>query len=286
LLEPAAELGGEAAELAATGAKPFDLAIGLAAALGAIAPVLLILEDVHWADEATLDVVRVLARRARESGWLLVISYRSDQLARNHPLRMVLGELSSGDGVTRLELDGLSREAVSELGASSLFDADELFERTGGNPFFVTETLAAAMGAVPESVSDAVHARIAGLSRSGRLVLDAVAVVPQRAEVWLLEALTDGDLGALDECLASGVLRGEADGVLFRHELARLAVEASLPPDRAVALHRRALAALSDPTFGAPDYVRLAHHAEAAGAARRSELLAAPGRGVGARGIG
>ena len=265
LLEPAAELGDEPAELAAAGAKPFDVAIALAAALGAIAPVLLILEDVHWADEATLDVLRVLARRAGESGLLVVISYRSDQLSRDHPLRMVLGELGSSDGVTRLELDGLSRGAVSELAASSLLNADELFERTDGNPFFVTETLAAGTGAVPTSVSDAVHARVAGLSPSARAILDAVAVVPQRAEVWLLEALTDGDLGALDECLASGVLRAEADGVLFRHELARLAVEASLPPDRAVALHRRALAALSDPTLGAPDYVRLAHHAEAAG---------------------
>ena len=159
----------------------------------------------------------------------------------------------------------MSREAVGELAASSLLDADELFERTGGNPFFVTETVAAGTGDVPETVSDAVHARVARLSPSARGVLDAVAVVPQRAEVWLLEALTDGALGALDECLRSGVLRAEADGVLFRHELARLAVEASLPPDRAVTLHRRALAALADPTLGAPDYVRLAHHAEAAG---------------------
>ena len=265
LLEPVVELGGEPAELAAAGAKPFDVAIALGGAFGAIAPVLLILEDVHWADEATLDVVRVLARRASDSGLLLVISYRSDQLPCDHPVRMVLGELSSADDVTRLELDGLSREAVSELAASSLLDADELFERTDGNPFFVTETLAAGAGAVPETVSDAVHARIAGLSVSGRAVLGAVAVVPQRAEVWLLEVLTDGDLGALDECLASGVLRAEGDGVVFRHELARLAVEMSLAPDRAVMLHRRALAALSDPTLGAPDYVRLAHHAEAAG---------------------
>src|SRR6202035_5079501 len=232
---------------------------------GAIAPVALIVEDVHLADEATLEVLRVLARRAGESGLLLVISYRSDQLHRDHPLRMVLGELSSGDGVTRLELGGLSRQAVGELAGSSCLDVDELFERTAGNPFFVTETLAAGTGDVPETVRDAVHARVARLSPSARALLDAVAVVPQRAEVWLLEALTDGALDALDECLGSGVVRAEADGVLFRHELARLAVEASLPPDRAVKLHRRALAALADPALGAPDYVRLAHHAEAAG---------------------
>ena len=265
LLEPAAELGGEAAELARVGAKPFDVAVALADALEAIAPALLILEDVHWADEATLDVIRVIARRAWESGLLLVVSYRSDQLHRDHPLRMVLGELSGADRASRLELGDLSREAVGELAASSALDANQLFERTGGNPFFVTETLAAQTAEVPGSVSDAVQARIARLSSPARGLLDAVAVVPQRAEVWLLEALTDGDLGALDECLGSGMLRAEADGVLFRHELSRLAVEASLTPDRAVMLHRRALAALADPALGAADYVRLAHHAEAAG---------------------
>ena len=72
-------------------------------------------------------------------------------------------------------------------------------------------------------------------------------------------------LDALDECLSSGVLRAETDGVLFRHQLARLAVEGWLAPDRAVTLHRRALGALADSELGAPDYVRLAHHAEAAG---------------------
>ncbi len=265
LLEPAAQLGGEPPALLASGARPFEVGVSLADALGAITPSVLIVEDVHWGDEATLDVLRVLARRSRDAGFLLAISYRSDELHRRHPLRMVLGELSSDSSVTRLELGGLSREAVQELTASSPLDAEELFIRTAGNPFFVTETLAAGPGEMPESVSDAVHARIAGLSAAGRALLDAVAVVPQRAEIWLLEALTDGDLDALDECLRSGVLRPEADGVQFRHELARLAVDGSLPPDRAVRLHRRALAALANPALGAPDVVRLAHHAEAAG---------------------
>ena len=101
LLEPAAALGGEPAELVAAGAKPFDVAVALADALRTIAPSLVILEDVQWADEATLDVIRVLARRANESGLLLVLSYRSDQVHRDHPMRMVLGELPSNVGVTR-----------------------------------------------------------------------------------------------------------------------------------------------------------------------------------------
>jgi DNA-binding CsgD family transcriptional regulator/tetratricopeptide (TPR) repeat protein len=264
LLEPAAELGGEPEALLAAGARPYDVGVALVEALGAITPAVLVVEDVHWADEATLDVVRLLGRRAEACGFLLVLSYRSDQLPRDHPLRIVLGEFPAGDSVTRLELTGLSREAVDELAVRSGLDAGELFRRTAGNPFFVTESLAAGTELVPETVRDAVHARVARLSVEGRGLLDAVAVVPQRAEVWLLEALTDGALEGLDECLSSGVLRAQADGVVFRHELARLAVEGSVPPDRAVALHRRALIALADPALGGSDLARLAHHAEAA----------------------
>ncbi len=265
LLEPVAELGGDPKVLAAEGARPFDVAVAVVESLRAIAPAVLIVEDLHWADEATLDVVRVIARQTRDAGLLLVLSYRSDELHRDHPLRIVLGELPAGDAVTRLELAALSRETVGELAAGSGLDAGELYGRTAGNPFFVTETLATGSTLIPETVRDAVHARIARLSPAARALLDAVAIVPQRAEVWLLEALTEGGLGALDECLRSGVLRAEADGVMYRHELARLAVEESLPPHRAVALHRRALAALADPTLAAPDLARLAHHAEAAG---------------------
>jgi tetratricopeptide (TPR) repeat protein len=256
LLEPVAELGGEAKALVGDGAKPFDVAIALVESPRGIAPAALIVEDLHWADEATLDVVRMVARQAQDAGLLLVLSYRSDELHRDHPLRIVLGELPSGDTVTRMELGTLSRETVSELAAQSGLDAGALYERTAGNPFFVTETLAAGSALIPETVRDAVHARIARLSPNARELLDAVAVVPQRAEVWLLEALADDALGALDECMRSGVLRTEADGVAFRHELARLAIEESLPPHRAVALHRRALAALADPTLTAPDLAR------------------------------
>ncbi|MGZ4173313.1 MAG: helix-turn-helix transcriptional regulator, partial [Solirubrobacteraceae bacterium] len=284
LLEPAAELGGESKRLVSGEARPFDVALAFADELGAILPAVLVVEDIHWADEATLDVVRLLARRAEACGFLLVLTYRSDQLHRDHPVRIVLGELPDA-AVTRLELHGLSRDAVGALATQSGLNAGELFERTAGNPFFVTETLAAGTERVPETVRDAVHARVARLSPEARGLLDAVAIVPQRAEVWLLEALTDGALDALDECLRSGVLRAEADGVVFRHELARIAVEESLPPDRAVALHRRALAALADPALAAPDLARLAHHAEAAGDAP-AVLRYAPAAGEQAAALG
>ena len=122
--------------------------------------------------------------------------------------------------------------------------------------------------AIPPTVRDAVLARVARLSMAARDLLDAIAVVPQAVELWLLEALIQLPPGALDECLASGIVEARGEGVAFRHELARLAVEESLSPDRRVALHRLALVALGDPPAGARDLARLAHHAEAAGDAR------------------
>ncbi len=265
LLEPAAEVGGELAILVEGDARPHEVAGAMLAELRGRAPSVLVLEDLHHADEATLDVVRLLVRRIEPVSTLLALSFRDDCLHRDHPLQLVLGELPGHSVAARLVLSGLSRSAVHEMAEHSPLDAEDLYLRTAGNPFFVTETLAAGTEVIPATVRAAVLARVARLSAAARFLLDAVAVVPQRAEVWLLEAITEGGLGALDECLRSGVLRAEADGVVFRHELARRAVEDALSPDRAVSLHRRALAALGRPELGSPDFARLAHHAEAAG---------------------
>ena len=265
LLEPAAEVGGELAMLVEGDARPHEVAGALLAELRGRAPSVLVLEDLHYADEATLDVVRLMVRRIESVATLLAVSFRDDCLHRDHPLRLVLGELPGHSVAARLELSRLSRSAVRAMAQQSALDGDALYARTAGNPFFVTETLAGGSDVVPATVRDAVLARVARLSPAARDLLDAVAVVPQRAEVWLLEAMTGGGLEGLDECLRSGVLRAQADGVVFRHELARLAVENALSPDRAVSLHRRALAALGRPELGAPDLARLAHHAEAAG---------------------
>jgi DNA-binding CsgD family transcriptional regulator len=264
LLDIARSVGGELRDQLDRGGKPHDVAVALMSELEAPAPTVLVLEDVHWADEATLDVVRLVSQRVRTLPVLLVITYRDEQVHRAHPLRMLLGELAGAAPVRRVELRGLSREAVATLAHGSTVDPDLLYDRTAGNPFFVTEALAADTDGVPGTVRDAVLARAARLSPPARATLDAVAVVPQRAEVWLLEALVGDELDALEECLVSGMLRGDEGGIAFRHELARLAIQESLTPDRAVALHRRALAALSDPEMGPPDLARLAHHAEAA----------------------
>jgi DNA-binding CsgD family transcriptional regulator len=236
----------------------------------------LVIEDAHWADEATLDILGLLGRRIEQLGALVVVTYREDELQRTHPLRIVLGDLATVPGVVRVPLEPFSPEAVAELAAPHRVDAQDLYARTAGNPFFVTEALAGGSAEIPVTVRDAVLARAARLDTRARDLMDAVAVVPQRTELWLLEAIAPGGLDSLEDCLASGMLDAEDRSVAFRHELARLAVEESLAPHRRAALHGLALAALRDPPDGRPDLARLAHHAEAAGdAAAVTELAPA-----------
>ena len=247
-------------------------------------PTLVVLEDVHWADEATLDTISYLGRRLHEAPSLVVLTFRDDELDARHPLRLVVGELPSRSTV-RIRLTPLSPAAVEELARRAERPAHKLYDITGGNPFFVTEVLAGGDDEIPATVRDAVLARAGRLNRAGRRLLDAVAVVPGEVELWLLERLASDELSHLDECIASGMLTGTPPGVEFRHELARLAIEESLTPDRRVALNRAALAALMEPPFGSPDLAALAHHAEAAGDAP-AVLRFAPAAAEGASALG
>lgn len=263
-LDVAEATSGELQRMAAVGPRPHEFAAELIRELRARGPSVLILEDFHWADAATLDVLRLLARRVDSVPALVVVTYR-DELDRTHPLRVVLGELGSADAISRVRLTPLSPTAVAELAQPFGVDADELYRKTAGNPFFVTEVLAAGEGTIPPTVQYAVLAREARLSVAARSLVEAVAIIPATSELWLLETLCPEAVDSLEECLASGVLDAQPPGVAFRHEIARLAVEASLPPNRRMALNSAALRALSAPPSGALDASRLAHHAEAAG---------------------
>jgi len=265
LFEVADSAGGELAELVASEARPHEVAAALVAELASPKGSLLVLEDLHWADEATLDVLRLLARQIEKAPALVLASYRDDELERTHPLRVVLGELATSPAVIRLPLEPLSADAVAQLADDHAIDPADLYRRTAGNPFFVTEALAAGGDEIPSTVRDAVLARTLRLDPEARALLEAVAVVRPHADLWLLDALAGESAAHLEECLASGILNSVPGGVAFRHELARIAVEESLAPDRALELHRLALAALAAPPGGAPDVARLAHHAEAAG---------------------
>ena len=264
LQDIAQQTQGKLKQLVDTAARPHDVATTLMQELTARAPTILVLEDLHWADEATLDVLRLLARRVESVPALVLASYRDDELDRGHPLRLVLGELATDHAVSRLSVPPLSAMGVAKLAEPHGVNADELYRATAGNPFFVTEVLAAGSDEIPPTVRDAVLARVARVSPEARTMVEAVAVAPLQMELWLVDALTGEGPERLEECLAAGILIPRPGVVAFRHELARIAIEESLPPDVRAALHTKALAALTSPPKGAPDVARLAHHAEAA----------------------
>ena len=267
LVDVADTTGGELHELVGTRAIPYRIAAVLMEELRKDPPTVLVLEDMHWADEATLDVFRLVARRIDSASAVLIATYRDDELEANHPLRGVLGSLATGQSIRRTHLPRLSASAVAALAKPYEVDAEPLYLMTSGNPFFVTEILAGGVvDQIPATVRDAVLARVARLSPGARSVLEAVSVVPSETELWLLEALAEPVDGELAECLGSGTLVADSDTVAFRHELARVTVEDSLSPDRRNDLHRRALVALEEP-MRSRNPARLAHHADAAGEA-------------------
>ena len=221
-----------------------------------------VIEDVHWADEATLDLLRFLGRRIRDCAVLLLVTYRDDALAAGDPLRVALGELATQRSTRRVGLPSLSVDAVRILAGGSGLEADELYRMTGGNPFYVTEVVRAGVGEVPPSARDAVLARVARLGSESRDVLDAAALLGARIEPRLVESVTSCAPSAVDDVLASGLLVGDGTQLRFRHEIARLAVEQAIAAHRRGVIHARILDALR--AGGCDDDARMAFHAEGA----------------------
>jgi DNA-binding CsgD family transcriptional regulator/tetratricopeptide (TPR) repeat protein len=262
LFDVAGQLGGKLAELCAAGTDRERLFAALLSQLSEPGTLdIVVVEDVHWADEATVDLLRFLGRRLKCTQVLVIATYRDEGLSPGHPLRLALGDLAGA--VRRLSLAPLSADAVRQLSAGGEIDPVRLFELTGGNPFFVTEVLAAGMHEVPHAARDAVLARAARLSARPRELLDFAALLGARFDLLAVESLEPGAAGLLDEVLASGLLAEDGMRVRFRHEMARLAVEQAIPGYRRQALHARIMAGLT--ALGSADDARMAFHAEGAG---------------------
>jgi tetratricopeptide (TPR) repeat protein len=231
------------------------------------APSILVLEDVHWADDATLDAIRYLSRRITAIPAVLLLTFRDEDIGATHPLRRVLGSLS-GSSTRRIELAALSVDAVRRLAGGDEEEAAEIHRVTRGNPFFVTEVLDADRDGVPATVRDAVLGRIGRLPSAARRLAELIAVVPSRTERWLAEALAGDEPGALVHLERAGVVSGGPDYVSFRHELARQAIELSLTVGELVQANR----AVIDALLGRPrvEPSRIIHHAVPA---LRTDLL-------------
>ncbi|MCI0344642.1 MAG: AAA family ATPase, partial [Chloroflexi bacterium] len=224
---------------------------------------ILLIDDLHWADEATLDALRFVGRRVESTNVLVVATYRDDEVGRQHPLRVVVGDLATSPAVSRIPLEPLSRGSVEELARGSGLDGAELHALTGGNPFYVTEVIAGAPARIPRTVRDAVLARAARLSPAARRTLEAAAVIGPTVDPMLLGEVVDEP--ATEECVSRGLLQSDGRSYSFRHEVAREAILQATDPRVLIELHAGVLAALQARAIDERALARLAHHADGAG---------------------
>ncbi|HEV7706595.1 MAG TPA: AAA family ATPase [Asanoa sp.] len=286
------QTGGRLAALLAAGGSREQLFAALLDELdGRDRPQVVVVEDAHWADEATLDLLVFLGRRIASTNALLIVTYRDDELAADHPLRTVVGRMPT-EVVGRLPLKGLSEAAVAVLARRAGRPATGLRALTGGNPLLVTEVLAAGDADVPLTIADLVLARVGGLRDDARAVLQLVAVIPTSTEIWLLERALRVPTEAVDAAVSAGLLVVGDNTIGYRHELLRRAVEGSLSVLRRRELNRKILTVLTGGVDRPVDVARLMHHAREAGddgavlrygpeAARQAAAVAAHREAVG-----
>ncbi|TFZ04563.1 AAA family ATPase [Ramlibacter rhizophilus] len=223
-------------------------------------PGVIVIDDVHWADDATFDFIRFAGRRIHRRRALLLLSSRYDEPSWRK-VRAMLADLPAAH-VLRIELTPLSLEAVSRWSNQAEADARRLHAVTNGNPFFVAELLRhRASQALPASVQDAVLGKVFRLPGSAREFIELVAIFPRHVELAFLERLRPTCGSDLDSCISAGLLLRNGPTVRFRHELARTAIECDLPEALAVSLHEEVLAALEQEDPDSTLVAQLAHHA-------------------------
>ena len=230
---------------------------------GTAEPTVMVIEDIHWADEATLDLIKFLGRRIAQTRVLVILTHRDDEIVQ--PLRMLLGDLATSRTTIRIELPRLTIDAVRILIAGRPFDPATVHGQTSGNPFFITEILANEAMGIPRTVRDAVMARVSVLQLNARNVLDAAAVIGSRMELTVLERIFGGNVEGLADCMKLGVLEATGETIAFRHELVRETILNDLDLMRRRELSRLALHGLQATGVGRGDFAQLADLAAGAG---------------------
>jgi predicted ATPase/DNA-binding CsgD family transcriptional regulator len=270
-----------AADAASARARLFELGLEMFARVSEEAPVVLVLEDLHWADSSTRDLIRFLVRNLERERVLLVGTYRVDDVGRAHPLRPLLAELMRAGGVERIDLRPFTKGELAEQLAAIVGHAPDpglleaVFSRSEGNAFYAEELVAAGPEAgLSPTLRDVLGVRVEGLSEPARSVLRALAAGGRRVGDRLLAAVVELDeqarADALRETISEQliVLDGERGAYAFRHTLLREAVYEELLPGERVRLHAgyaRALAGDASLAEGVAEAAsELAHHSFAA----------------------
>lgn len=246
-------------------------------------PWIVVLEDMQWADDATLDLLKVVGRRVDQLPALVVATFRDDEVGPDHPLSATLGDISR-TAVVALDVPELSVSAVRHMAATTELDPTVLYRATAGNPYFLSEVLSSRSDAVPTSIRDAISARTRRMSPTAVRVLRAAAVLGQRCEMDVALTISGATAYDIDECVSNGMLRRAGDAIEFRHELSQEAVLDAIPAAERREINRRAFSVLKErhPLVDAAELVR--HAADAGDAEAVLEL--APQAGARAAALG
>lgn len=221
---------------------------------------IVIIEDIHWADESTFDLIKFLAKRINRAHSILILSYRDEEIDSEHPLRSIFGNLPYSE-TTRIRLYPLSETAVDTLMKNAGIKNENLYEKTGGNPFYVTEVLANRNEKLPSSIKDAVIAHASKLPEDTKKLLEIISVIPTKVELEFLKKLVNSVEDHIDSCINKAILIAENNLISFRHELARLAVQDSIPEMKRIKLHKKVLDSLLGDNNKHNLLAQIVHHA-------------------------
>lgn len=225
------------------------------------AAILLIFEDIHWADEATLDFIKFLARRINHVHCLFILTFRDNEIHSGHPLRNVFGQLPRNT-FTRLQLTALSKKAVETMAAEKGYSGESVYSISGGNPFYVTEILASYSSGVPDNVKDSILSVYNRQDEKTKEVWKLLSVLPTGFETKYLLEMDPSCVNAIEISLESGILLHEQERISFKHELYRRTVESSLSPLLRVALNKKILNLFLNYFEQNQEIERIIHHAK------------------------
>ncbi len=222
---------------------------------------LIVFEDIHWADDATLDFIKFFARRITQLQCLFILTYRDDDIDSHHPMINVFGQLPP-DSFTRLQLTPLSKSAVEKMAGERGYSGEDVYTISGGNPFYVNEILSSYSAGVPDNIKDSIISTYDRQQGKTRQIWELLSVIPDRFEVKYLEKFEPMYASALELCIASKILIVKDGLIFFKHELFRRTIEAFLSPLKRVTLNKKVLDLLKENFEQNKEIERIIHHAK------------------------
>ncbi len=222
---------------------------------------LIVFEDIHWADEATLDFIKFFARRISQLPCLFILTYRDDEIHSRHPLRNVLGQLPP-DSFTKISITPLSKQAVEKMAMEKGYSGEDVYSISGGNPFYVNEILASYSPGVPDNIKDSILSVYDRQEEGTRHAWQICSVIPEGLEVNRFAKIRTSWDEAVDHCFAMNVIIVKNNKVVFKHELYRRTIEESLSPFKRIELNKKILELLLTSFEDEGEIERIVHYAK------------------------